>query len=152
MAELDFESLLDKNADEIRPPSPLPQGNYLGEVVQYAQTTSSKKGTPGIDYTIRITEALDDVDEDELEEFLKDSGVSSLREADKQLHNTQWITEKSLLMFKDFLEHCGVDTEGKNLKDIYTEPLGETVGVYVTQGTSQNDRVFNDISRTFKPE
>jgi hypothetical protein len=147
MAEVDFEALLDVNADDIQPPTPLPQGHYTGVIQRYEQIVSSQKGTPGIKYYIQLREAMDDVDEDELEDFLKEQNLQ-----DKKLEHTVWITEKAMMMVKDFFQHAGIDTSGQNLKDLVTEAIGQEIGVFVTQETSQNDRVFNRIDRTFKPE
>src|SRR5882724_588340 len=94
MANLKFSDILDRAADDIKPPPTLPQGPYL-TILQGLpeQIESSKKKTPGLRFTHKIVAPLDGVDEDAL--ALIEGGVVG-----KTVRNDLWTTPDSLFMLK----------------------------------------------------
>ena len=63
-----FASVLDMPASDIERPKPLPVGSYVCVVQgQPRIDKSAKKQTEFVEYTLKLLEALDDVDADGLE-------------------------------------------------------------------------------------
>jgi hypothetical protein len=100
-----FGSILDQPAADAQRPPNLPRGHYHVSVASFREDKSSQKGTEFVEYGLKIVEPLDDVDEDDLEEFGDTRG---------QVIPVQfWVTDKSIYRLKEFLEHCGVDLGDK---------------------------------------
>ena len=105
-----FSDFLDRRADEVERPKPLPVGTYRTVIKgQPRFDKSTKKGTEFVEFTHTIVEAADDVDEDALKEYLGDDKLRG-----KEIKNVYYLTENSLWRVKEFLEHCGLDVEGKH--------------------------------------
>ena len=113
---VDLSNLLGKRASEVEKPKPLPIGNYTFVIKGHEVVESSKKGTPGIQFSIQPVEAQDDVDEDLLAE-VKEPFKKTMR-------MTNWITEDSLWRLKQFLQVLGLDDEDKTLEELIPETTG----------------------------
>ncbi len=124
MANNNLADILSRPATEFEPPPPLPAGGYHCVVLTLPEEiTSSKKQTPGYRFTLKILSADDDVDTDELEEI---GGVE-----DKTIRNDIWVTPASAFMLRRFLEHCGIEAEGKTLAEMLDEVPNKEVMVYM---------------------
>ena len=67
-----FASILDEAPTEISRPKPLPVGTYLCVVQgQPVYDKSNKKGTPFVEFLLRVIAAMDDVDPDDLQFILQ---------------------------------------------------------------------------------
>lgn len=138
MADVDFESILSKNVDDVERPKPLPEGHYTARITDYSQETSAQKGTPGIQFTFTIEEPGDDVEEDELEEFGSVVG--------KTQKHTFWVTENSEFRLKEFLQdHVGLsgDTFGEMLQNCQ----GELVTIEISHRQVE-DNIFSQVRST----
>ena len=71
---------------------------------------SSQKKTDFYRFTHRILAAMDDVDEETLNEDFPD-GVAGM-----EISNTFYITPKSAFMLADFIKNCGIETNGKTIR------------------------------------
>jgi hypothetical protein len=146
MSTPDFEEMLNQSADDIKPPQPIPGGAYSLRVSTEQPTfdKSSKKGTPYVEYILYPTAPHDDVDEDLLAE------VENWQQ--KSLKATFYLSQNALFMFKEFCEKCGVQTEGRILKELVSEVLGCEVGGNVKVGiNNETGRQYNEKVDQFFP-
>lgn len=97
-------SILDRPGSEIVRIPPLPTGTYrtiIQGLPRYDKTT--KKQTDFVEFKHLVIEAMDDVDIEELEAA---GGITG-----KVIENVYYLTEKSALRLKLFLEDCGFNFE-----------------------------------------
>ena len=138
-----FESVLDMPASEIERPKPLPVGSYVCVVQgQPRIDKSAKKQTEFSEFTLKILEALDDVDSDAIEAL---GGVQG-----KILKVTFYHTENSIYRLKEFLQHLGIDMdEGESLRQAMAEAAGKQVTAYVVHEASQDgETVYAKVKNT----
>lgn len=111
MASPNYASLLDKPASLDDRPKTQPQGSYLCVLKGLPRyDKSSKKQTDFVEFTAQVQQAnTHDVDQDDLEAWLTKSDGSKVKITDKTLKLTYYLTENSIFMLNDFLDHCGID-------------------------------------------
>ncbi len=138
-----FEDILNRSVDDIKPPPMLPEGTYLCVVQGLPeQIESSKKKTPGLRFKLQVVQPLEDVDPAELLTF--EGGVSG-----KIVNLDQWVTEDSLFMLKQFVEHCGALEEGASLSACIDNVPNSSVLAFIKHETSdETKRTFAKIQRT----
>lgn len=138
-----FASVLDMPASEIERPKPLPVGSYICVVQgQPRIDKSAKKQTEFSEFTLKLLEALDDVDTDALEAI---GGIK-----DKTTKVTFYHTENSIYRLKEFLEHCGVDMEdGISLRQLIAEAPGKQVVAHIVHEASQDgEAIYAKVKNT----
>lgn len=147
-AQADFASILDMPATDVERPKPLPVGTYFGVVQGLPEhDVSSKKKTPFVRFTLAVQSVGDDVDEDDLKAF-GDEGVIG-----KLIRSTYYTTPDSLFRLTDFLEHCGIDPEGKSVRACIDETPNCSIGFSISHRASDDGQsVFAEVKSTFKPE
>jgi len=149
-----FESILDTPADEVERPKPLPAGTYTAIVrglPEYGEST--KKKTPFVKFALALISADEDVDEDELTELLtnKDGEVIPLTE--KSISSTYYTTPDALFRLTDFLEHCGIESEGKTVRQMIDETPNCEVKIKVAHRPSEDgQQIFAEVKGTMKVE
>jgi len=141
-----FQDILNRPSEEIKPMPTLPMGSYHTIVVGLPeQGESSKKKTPFLKFTHKIIAALDDVDPDAINEFQADGETISGQEVD----NTFYITDKSANMLKEFLINCGVDLAGKSLAEGLDDvPNSEVIINIKHEASDDGKRVFSKVGST----
>lgn len=136
-----FEDLLNSDAaDAVRPP-PRPGGTYLVTVKSSEQVKSSRKGTPGVEFTFTDFEPQGDVDADTWEQYLESPVIDVKMDS---MTDTFWITPKSKYMLKEFCEACGSSPEGRTLGQMVEDVMGAKVLATVKQ-TVGDRSVFANI-------
>lgn len=138
-----FASVLDMPASDIERPKPLPVGSYVCVVQgQPRIDKSAKKQTEFVEYTLKLLEALDDVDTEALD------NVGGIK--DKITKVTFYLTENSVYRLKEFLEHCGVDMEEEgSLRQYIAEAPGKQVVAHIIHEASQDgDAVYARVKNT----
>src|ERR1019366_3144566 len=106
-----FESILDTPASDVERPKPLPAGTYDGIVQGLPEFgESSQKKTPFARFNLSVQSAGEDVDPADIEEI---GGI-----AGKSIKSTYYTTPDALFRLTDFLEHCGIDAEGKTVRQM----------------------------------
>ena len=136
-----FQSILDEAPTEVTSPPPLPVGTYLTTVINGEYIESSKKGTPGIEFTHRLIAAEADVDEDDLE---ASGGLEG-----RTIRNTYWLTPDAAFMLDQFHENCGLDlSEGESRRNRNDAVINAQVKVFIKHRPSNDGRVFLEVART----
>ena len=142
-----FQSVLDMPASDIERPKPLPVGSYVCVVQgQPRIDKSAKKQTEFSEFTLKLLEALDDV---EAEDLAAQGGI-----ADKTIKLTFYHTENSIYRLKEFLEHCGLEIEhGILLRKLIGETPGCQVVAHVIHEASQDgESVYARVKSTTSVE
>lgn len=145
-----FTDILDKPATEIDRPKPLPVGTYQWIIQGLPRYDKSKeKQTPFYEFTCKCTGALDDVDDDALNEWAQKADGTSRALTDFTTRLTFYITEDSLYRLQEFLEHCGIDGDGKTTRQCIDEtPNCEFVGSIIHKPSQDGQSVFANIGKT----
>lgn len=141
---VNFTSLLEKKLDDVEAPALLPQGSYVMTIAGYRTGESAKKKTPYVEFDLKISSAMDDVDQEEL------AKVKNLQ--DKTLKTQFYLNEDALFRLKDFCKKTGVPTEGKSFTEILSEIAGaQLIGIVNHRVNPENtDQVFAEV-RSFLP-
>ena len=145
--------ILNRPADQIDRPAPLPKGSYIMQVQGLpSYGKSSKKQTPFAEFVLKPLQALEDVSEDELQEWATKADGSAKSLQDGQIKATFYLTEDSAFRAVDFCKHCGIDIvdEEMTLQQGFERLQGCQVGVHVKHTPFQSgDGVRAEIDRTF---
>lgn len=145
-AQASFESILDTPATEVERPKPLPAGTYdaiVKGLPEYGE--SSQKKTPFCRFTLAMQAAGEDVDAEELESI---GGLEG-----KSLKSTYYTTPDALFRLTDFLEHCGIDLDGKTIRQAIDETPNCSVKAVITHRASEDgQQIFAEVKRTMKAE
>jgi hypothetical protein len=142
---VDFNSILDTPADEIKAKPPLPVGSYLWRISKMDSVKSAKKGTDGIEFTLACLEAKDDVDQEMLEAA---GGI-----VNRTTRTTFYVTADSANMLKEFLVNkVGLEGSGRTLRQLLAEALNQVVGGIVEHGVTKDGRAFAQVNQFFKAE
>lgn len=136
-------ALLSKNADEYKRPPVLPEGTYYGTIKQWQGVTSSKKGTPGVQFNGTYTHADDDVGE------LVDDAGDPIDITQRPFYNTIYASEGGTNFHRvvKFLQELGINTEGRPLDQALQETVGMTVMISVSQKPNDDGELVNNIDR-----
>lgn len=136
-----FEDILDQPFEApAERPKPIPVGTYSAIVFGPPEFgESSAKKTPQVKFTLKLTAAQDDVDEDALEEM---GGI-----ADRTVTATYYFTEGSLYRLDEFFEHCGLDFEQAKKRKMTRRQMCESlqnsdVMIYIRHRPSQDGKSF----------
>lgn len=145
-----FSDILDKPADQIDRPKPLPVGTYSWMVQGLPRFDKSKeKQTPYYEFLLKCTGALDDVNEEDLQEWAKkaDGTMRNLTEFTQKL--TFYITEDSVYRLQEFIQHLGIDGDGKSTRQAIDEtPNCECVANIVHVASKDGTSVYANIGKT----
>lgn len=152
-----FESILDMPAADVERPKPLPVGTY-NAIVQglYEEGVSSQKKTPFVQFAFAIQSADEDVDEEDLDTYLssKDGTKKSLSGVVLKNNSTKfYTTPDSLFRLTDFLDHCGIDQDGKTIRQALSETPNCSVKITIGHVFSQDgESIFAELKKTMRSE
>lgn len=143
-----FASVLDAPASELERPKPLPVGSYTGIIAGLPRfDKSKKKQTPFVEFTIKLTSAMDDVDPAELEQM---GGL-----VDKTMKHTLYDTPDAGYRIKEFLlNDLGLELDDSDsLRPLLDQTPNMPIGIAVIHEPSQDGQsVFARIGSTFRVE
>jgi len=142
-----FESVLDMPASAVERPKPLPRGTYIAVVQgQPRFDKNPNTGTQFAEFTLKLLQALEDVDKDELE------AQGGLKERTTRV--LFYLTDDSVYRLKEFLEHCGVDMDSDaTMSQLVAETPGCQVGITIIHKPSKDgDAIYANVKNTFRPE
>lgn len=149
-----FESILDQKADEVERPSPAPVGTYdfiVKGLPEFGE--SSQKKTPFARFTLVYQAAGEDVDEDDLNTWLTDGKGEAHSITERSTKVTYYTTPDALFRLTDFLEHCGIDLDGKTVRQAIDETPNCSVRGQISHRASEDgQQIFAEVKRTFKAE
>lgn len=150
----DFTSILDKPAELLEAPKPIPVGNYLAMISgPEAYSKVGANQTDLVKWPVKLIQPQPDVDMATLNEALtlKDGTVKSL--GDVKLTYDAFLTEASAFIVRDFLQNVlDINPAGKSLRQMISEALGKQMIVTIKHGLTKGDnpRVFAQITDTAK--
>lgn len=147
MSSPNFASILDESPTEVKVPPPLPAGSYICVVQGLPEYGKSENtGTEFWQYTFRPISALEDVDQDELNEVGGFEG--------KTVKNKYWLTPDAIFMVDQLHQHCGIDmADGLSRRSRNEEIVNAQVMVVVKHGASKDgQRMFANVARTAPAE
>src|SRR5216684_2957065 len=141
-----FQDILNRPSEEIKPAPTLPMGSYHSIVVGLPeQGESSKKKTPFLKFTHKIIAPLDDVDPDAITEFEAEGETI----VGQEIENTLYVTDKSANMLKEFLINCGVDLTGRSMAEGLDEvPNAEVIINIKHEASDDGKRVYSKVGST----
>lgn len=131
----------------IEKPKPLPAGGYIAVVknVEFGESKGEKK-TPYARVNFELLQALDDVDQAELEAA---GGING-----KKVRTDFYLTDASLFRFQDFiLKDCALELNGMTLDQAIPQLTNQTCGVRIKQeiSTKNAEDIFAIVDGTFNP-
>ena len=142
MAGPNFGSVLDKPTTDIERPKPIPQGTYVLAVQGMPRfDKSTKKQTEFVEFTCKILQAGEDVDEDELKAM---GGIG-----DKTLKHTFYLTENSIYRLKEFLIDDLKLEEEDTLRPMIEKAIGAQFVAQIKHTPSDDGKsVYSNIAST----
>lgn len=132
-ASPNFSSVLDQPTEAIEKPKPLPAGSYITAIQGMPrQDKSTKKGTDYVEFTHKILQALDDVDQEDLATV---GGIT-----DKVITNTFYLTEKSAYRLKEFLIDSLLIEDAGSMRPMLEEAVGKQCVVKIKHVASNDGK------------
>jgi hypothetical protein len=146
-----MESILDTPSEHIERPKPLPQGSYITVVQGNPRfDKSSEQQTEFVEFTLKILQTEDDVDEDDLDKFLTNGDGSKKPLNEVTTRHTFYLTDRALYRLKDFTRHCGIDSNRGTPRQWIAELPGCQVGIHVKHKPfTSGEGVSANIDRSF---
>jgi hypothetical protein len=138
-----FADALNRKADEIERPKPLPVGTYLVTIpAQPEMKKIGQKETPAAEYTVRVVSAGPDVDQEALNAAGGCQG--------KTLRLTYYLTDESVYRFRDFLtDTLDIDPAGRTLGEMIPDSVNRMFNATIKHKPSQDGtQIYTEISST----
>lgn len=119
-----FQEILNEQAASIKPPKPIPMGNYLCLVdgtIEYA--AQGKNNNPAAIVRLKPIQAMPDVDQHDLMTALDGQSLG-----DRVLRNSFWMTHDAKHHFTRFLiDALGIEPGTKTVGELANEAPGKQV-------------------------
>lgn len=148
-----FSSILDRTSTgKVERPKALPVGTYYAVVDgPPRQDKSSKKGTPFVEFKLKLIQAGEDVDADDLERVLTRADGSTKNIQDLSVNATFYLTEDALWRLDEFLiEDLEIDMEGRTRASAISDAIGKQVMVTLKHEPSDDGQIYHRIRSTAK--
>lgn len=153
MAKTSLSDIMDRESTgTVERPKPVPVGTYLAKIKgqpEYGKT--EKKGTEFIKFNAEFVEPMDDVDQDELEEWAKrEDGTNKTLKGTALPRGgvTFYITEDAIWRLDEFFDHLGVLEKGKKKSEMVEDAIGSEFLVTINHVTGDNDVVYANVKST----
>lgn len=145
-----FADILDKPANEIDKPKPLPVGTYVWGIVGLPRFDKSReKQTPFYEFKCKCISALDDVDGEALAEWAQKADGTQRQLTDFETRHTFYITPDSVYRLQEFLGHCGIDLDDKSIRQAVEEsPNCQFIGAIVHTPSKDGTSIYANIGKT----
>lgn len=147
-----FQDTLNDTVSDFQRPANLPQGNYILQVTgpHTQRVGGADDRWETLSFPCRPVEPTDDVDTDSLAEY--GDITKTLLTKDFILDTTGSERDMDAVKFqvKTFLTNCGVDLEGKTLKQALAEVVGARFLATISWQQNKNDpeQYFVRVGRT----
>lgn len=149
-----FTSILDKPAELLEAPKPVPVGTYLSIIS--GPGVMDKVGTNQTDickFPVKLMQPQDDVDVTALNEALSSKDGTTRSLGDVKLTWDMFLTDASAVIVRDQLINVlGIEPTGKTLRQMLAEAVGKQMYVTIKHGLTKGDnpRVFATIGDVAK--
>jgi hypothetical protein len=142
-----FQDILNKPADQIEAPKPLPVGTYVVLVEgQPEHKQMGKNNTDCFEFPLKFLQAGPDVDQQALLENLNGKSLQ-----DRKLKHRLFVTDDAVWRLKQFLEHLGIEIGSRGLGECIPESMGRQVMLTIGHRASDDgQQVFMDVKGTAK--
>jgi hypothetical protein len=136
-----FQDTLNETVSDFKRPVNLPQGTYIFQVSgpHSAQTRGENDRYEVIAFPCRPVEPTEDVDADALAEYGDITKTLTNKEFMLDTEGSERDVDVFKFGLKSFLEHCGVETEDKTLKQAMAEIVGAKFLCTVRWQQDKND-------------
>lgn len=136
--------ILNRPAEDVEAPKPLPPGSYNCIVKGLPeQGESSQKKTPYVRFSYQITSARDDVEEEAIAEYETGKDGEKTPIVGKIMTSDYYLTDASLFMLTDMLEALGIDfSGGKSISAAIDESPNMECVVFVKHEPSKDGKRF----------
>lgn len=134
-----FQDILNKPAADVKPPKPLPIGNYLCLIDGQAELKQmGKEQNWGAIIKLKPIQAGPDVDQAALLEALEGKSLTEI-----PIQTTFWVTEKAAYRLKSFLvDALGLEEGSKSLGELLNDAPGKQVMVTISHRPSDDGRTM----------
>jgi hypothetical protein len=146
-----FQDILNTPMEEIKPPKPLPPGEYLAIIDGQPEVTQrGKNNNHCVVFPLRLVQALDSSPafQQQVHDALEGKQIS-----DVKLSNTLWLTNDAAYRLKNFLsDHLGIvaRTPSEALSQAPGKQLIVSIGHYIVQKEGEEPRIGMEIKSTGK--
>lgn len=129
-----WNELAQTKVGEVKPPALLPIGHYAGLVVgEYETGNSAKKQTPFVTFQVKLTEALGDVDAEELQAIEGDP-------FEKTRDLTYYLSPNALFMLTEFAQALGCSDQATIMEAIeHIQNSGEPIVVQISHEPNERN-------------
>lgn len=154
MSDANFTSILDKPAELLEAPKPVPVGTYLAIIAgPGVMDKVGQNQTDVVKYPVKLMQPQADVDVAALNDSLtmKDGTTKSL--SDIKMSWDMFLTEASAHIVRDTLrDKLGIEDTGRTLRQMIAEAVGKQLYVSIKHGLTKGDnpRVFATIADVAK--
>jgi hypothetical protein len=152
-----FRDILDTPATEVTKPKPPPIGTYLTTVRgNYEEGETPNTHSPYADFTHRLDQAQDDVDEEALTEYLTQGNGQTAKLADKTIRYRMWTSERALHRLLKYLKDLGIPTEDEkgntySIREMMQLAPNSQCLIYIKHRPSDDgETMYPEIARTAK--
>jgi len=104
-----FSSIMDMPMSDIKPPKPVPSGDYLAMVVGHAEPGEASTGTPFVTITFQLLEALESVNPQDLKAALEKQDGTTMPLREKTVQTRLYLTDKTAYRNSVFLKNLGIE-------------------------------------------
>lgn len=150
---VDFSGLLSKKVDDAKRPPVLPVGTYEGIVQKWSPDEANLKDgrkVPLVRFNIQLTAPTDEIDPADL----VDADGKPIEVNGKRVRSEFWMDGESDFRLSEFIQSCGIDTEGRSYRETLPETINAPVLVTLTQTQSKdkvdkdgNPEMYNNVGR-----
>ena len=142
MAKVDFNNLLSTNLDGVKRPPVKPAGTYLATISGYKFDVSPQKKTPYCRFEVVGISPGEDIEPDQMK---SEDGTPIDLSKWKPTFDF-YLTPESMFRLKEFLEALGIQTQGRELKEVLPET--KLMPVMFTCTLQQSEDGENFYNRT----
>ena len=146
MSDVDFEQLLGQQISEVEPPRLFPTGPYSAVLGKYETGKSSQKNTPYVRFPVKLTGAMEGVDEQEFE----DAGGMEKLMTRSPLRLDFYMTPDASFRLRQFLENSlELDIHNRSFDSLLPETDGlEFVAIIKHEAGQKEGEKFMRIGDT----
>ena len=143
-----FSDILKTKRSEVERPSPMPVGDYVCVITgQPEQDKSKQKGTPFVRFTYKVLEAMESVDEDQLDQWLTNAKGEKKKLTEVTIKDTYYLTESALWRLEDMLKACKLEDEDMSIEQAIPEAIGcQLIVTMVHESNQGGTNVFAKVS------